>query len=236
MAAEIIVVPFEWIIVDKTTDTDIAPFDPGSFALRQTYVTGLAIRKGTKELKVKIKEAIKVFYPKIDPHMIDIVDSNIVYKNSGAIIESLGELALKTYYDIHKGSCITVDVFYTCLINSYAACATFAEVEVDVGTGKINIVDIMNVHDAGTIINPLLAEVQVHGGMSMGIAYGLAEELKYDDKTGKPLNNNLLDYKMPTFMDMPDLQCAFVEKNDPISSFGNKALGEPPACEPSTCN
>ena len=232
MAAEIIGVPFKWIIVDKTTDTDIAPFDPGAFASRQTYVTGLAIRKGANELKEKIKEAVKVFHPKIDPHMVDIVEGNIVYKKSGAIIESLGDLALKTYYDIHKGSCLTADVSYLCLTNSYAACATFAEVEVDVGTGKVNIVDIMNVHDAGTIINPLLAEGQVHGGMSMGIAYGLSEELKYDEKTGKPLNNNLLDYKIPTFMDMPDLQCAFVEKDDPISSFGNKALGEPPACGP----
>lgn len=232
MVAEIIGVPFKWIIVDKTTDTDIAPFDPGAFASRQTYVTGLAIRKGAKKLKKKIKKAVKAFYPKIDPHMIDIINGNIVYKNSGDIIEGLGELALKTYYDISKGSCLTTDVSYTCLTNSYAACVTFTEVEVDIDTGKVNIIDIINVHDAGTIINPLLAEGQVHGGMSMGIAYGLSEELQYDKTTGKPLNNNLLDYKIPTFMDMPDLQCSFVEKNDPISSFGNKALGEPPACVP----
>lgn len=232
MAAEIIGVPFEAIIVDKTTDTDTAPFDPGSFASRQTYVTGLAIRKGAKLLKKKIKEAVHLFHPKIDPEMVDIVEGILIYKRNGNLIESLGDLALKTYYDIHKGRCLTADVSYTCLTNSYAACATFAEVEVDVETGQVEIIDIINVHDAGTIINPRLAEGQVQGGMSMGIAYGLSEELKYDEKTGKPLNNNLLDYKMPTFMDMPDLRCAFVEKMDPVSTFGNKALGEPPACGP----
>ena len=66
--------------------------------------------------------------------------------------------------------------------------------------------------------------------MSMAIGYGLSEELKFDEKTGKPLNNNLLDYKLSTFMDHPDLQAEFVENAEPTSPYGTKALGEPPAC------
>ena len=62
--------------------------------------------------------------------------------------------------------------------------------------------------------------------------YGLSEELKFDEKTGKPLNNNLLDYKLSTFMDHPTLQAAFVENPEPTSPYGTKALGEPPACSP----
>ena len=61
---------------------------------------------------------------------------------------------------------------------------------------------------------------------------GLSEELKFDEKTGKPLNNNLLDYKLSTFMDHPTLQAAFVENPEPTSPYGTKALGEPPACSP----
>ncbi|MGN0964890.1 MAG: molybdopterin cofactor-binding domain-containing protein, partial [Dysosmobacter sp.] len=88
----------------------------------------------------------------------------------------------------------------------------------------------VNVHDCGSLINPALAEAQVHGGMSMAIGYGLSEELKFDEKTGRPLNNNLLDYKLSTVMDHPDLDALFVENAEPTSPFGTKSLGEPPAC------
>ena len=90
----------------------------------------------------------------------------------------------------------------------------------------------LNVHDCGRLINPALAEAQVHGGMSMGIGYALSEKLLFDEKTGKPLNNNLLDYKLSTFMDHPDLKAAFIENDEPTSAYGTKALGEPPTCSP----
>ena len=102
----------------------------------------------------------------------------------------------------------------------------------DVPLCKVKLLNLVNVHDCGTLVNPALAEAQVHGGMSMAIGYGLSEELKFDEKTGKPLNNNLLDYKLSTFMDHPTLQAAFVENPEPTSPYGTKALGEPPACSP----
>ena len=116
--------------------------------------------------------------------------------------------------------------------NAYSFGCTFAEVEVDIPMCKVKLLNILNVHDCGKLINPALAEGQVHGGMSMGIGYGLSEQLIFDPKTGKPLNNNLLDYKLSTFMDHPNLQAAFVENYEPTSAFGTKALGEPPACSP----
>ena len=66
--------------------------------------------------------------------------------------------------------------------------------------------------------------------MSMAIGYGLGEQLIFDPKTGRALNNNLLDYKLSTFMDHPDIQADFVENPEPTQPFGTKALGEPPAC------
>ena len=63
----------------------------------------------------------------------------------------------------------------------------------------------------------------------MGLGYGLSEELLIDEKTGRPLNNNLLDYKIPTAMDTPDLNVSFIQLEDPTGPFGNKSLGEPPA-------
>jgi len=87
------------------------------------------------------------------------------------------------------------------------------------------------VHDSGVIINPKLAEGQVQGGMSMSLGYALSEELLYNDR-GRPLNDNLLDYKIPTAMDQPNLETAFVELNDPTGPYGNKSLGEPPTIAP----
>lgn len=95
--------------------------------------------------------------------------------------------------------------------------------------GKIKVLDIVNVHDSGILLNPQLAAMQVHGGMSMGMGCGLSEQLLLDEKTGRPLNGNLLDYKLMTTMDTPDLTAEFVELNDPMGPYGNKALGEPPA-------
>jgi xanthine dehydrogenase molybdenum-binding subunit len=108
----------------------------------------------------------------------------------------------------------------------------FAEVEVDIPLGKVTVLDIINVHDCGMLINPQLAEAQVHGGISMSIGFGLSEQLLFDQKTGKPLNNNLLDYKLPTAMDHPELHADFVEFYEPTSAFGTKSLGEPPTVPP----
>ncbi|MDD2370871.1 MAG: xanthine dehydrogenase molybdenum-binding subunit XdhA [Firmicutes bacterium] len=232
MAAEVLGISYDNVYVDKYTDTDVSPFDPGSFASRQTYVSGMAVKKAAEVLKVKILEAYILFTPLYSEIDLDLVDGYVVFKKTGKKLESLGDLALKTYYDFHKGNCLTADVSINCQTTAYSGTACLAYVEVDTKTGKVEILDIMNVHDAGKIINPMLASGQVEGGMAMGIAYGLGEELLYDYNNGKPLNNNLLDYKMPTCMDVPDLKVAFVEPIDPTGPFGNKSLGEPPLSAP----
>lgn len=100
----------------------------------------------------------------------------------------------------------------------------------DIALCKAKLLNIINVHDCGRLINPALAKAQVEGGMSMGIGYALSEQLIFDEKTGRALNNNLLDYKLSTFMDHPHLEVQFAENPEPTSPFGTKALGEPPVC------
>ena len=116
--------------------------------------------------------------------------------------------------------------------NAYSFGASFAEVEVDIPLCHVRLLGLVNVHDCGNLINPQLAEAQVHGGMSMGIGFGLYEKMLFDEKSGRMLNDNLLDYKLPTTMDHPDIIADFVENPEPTSPFGTKALGEPPACSP----
>ena len=161
---------------------------------------------------------------------MDIIDGNIVRSGDGAVLMSLKELAMTAQYNAADSEHITAESTFTIRNNAYSFGCTFAEVEVDIPMCKVTLKDIINVHDCGNLINPALAEAQVHGGMSMAIGFGLSEQLLFDEKTGKPLNNNLLDYKLSTVMDHPHLEAQFVENPEPTSPFGTKALGEPPAC------
>ena len=210
-------------------DTDITPTGLGAYASRQTYVAGFSIRQTATQLRQKILAyATKLTRQAIDN--MDIVDGNIVRKQDGAVLMSLKELAMTAQYNAADSEHITAESTYTIRNNAYSFGCTFADVEVDIALCKVKLNKIINVHDCGSLINPALAEAQVHGGMSMAIGYGMSEQLLFDEKTGKPLNNNLLDYKLSTFMDHPHLEAQFVENPEPTSPFGTKALGEPPAC------
>ena len=210
-------------------DTDITPTGLGAYASRQTYMAGFSIRQTAELLKKKILDyACEVTRQTVGN--LDIVDGDIVRKPDGRILMSLSELAMTAQYNPVHSEHITAESTYTIRNNAYSFGCTFAEVEVDIPMCKVTLKDIINVHDCGQLINPALAEAQVHGGMSMSIGYGMGEQLLFDEKTGKPLNNNLLDYKLSTIMDHPHLEAQFVENFEPTSPFGTKALGEPPAC------
>ena len=212
-------------------DTDITPTGLGAYASRQTYVAGFAIKKTGRLLREKILDyACEVTRQSVDN--MDIQEGNIVRKRDGKVLMSLSELAMTAQYNPVHSEHLTAESTYTIRNNAYSFGCTFAEVEVDIPMCKVTLKDIINVHDCGELINPALAEAQVHGGMSMGIGYGLSEQLLFDEKTGRPLNNNLLDYKLSTFMDHPHLEAQFVENPEPTSPFGTKSLGEPPACSP----
>jgi xanthine dehydrogenase molybdenum-binding subunit len=163
---------------------------------------------------------------------LDVADAWIVYKQSGEKIRPLSEVALESYYHMDSAAPITADVTHNAGVNAFAYGCTFVAVEVDMATGKVEVLEIYNVHDAGRLINPQLAEAQVHGGVTMGLGYALIEQLLFDPQTGKPLNNNFRDYKVMTAMDTPEIGVGFVETDEPTSPYGNKALGEPPAISP----
>ena len=226
MAAEAIGIPTEDVHIVSFQDTDTAPFDTGAYASRQTYVTGKAIKKVGEEFRAKLLSYAAELFPDADG--LTILDRHIA-DGSGEKLISLADLALNAFYSLEHSVHITAEDTNHCKDNTFAFGCCFAEVEVDIPVGKIKVLRIVNVHDSGRLINPQLAEAQVHGGMSMGLGYALSEEMKFDPKTGRLLNGNLLDYKLPTAMDHPELKALFVETVDPSGPFGNKALGEPPA-------
>ena len=215
--------------VKSCQDTDITPTGLGAYASRQTYVAGFSIRQTADILRNKILEYASGLTRQMVANM-DIRDGNIVRSTDGSVLMSLGELAKTAQYNPVHSEHITAESTFTIRNNAYSLGCTFAEVEVDIPMCKVKLLNIVNVHDCGRLINPALAEAQVHGGMSMAIGFGLSEQLLFDEKTGRPLNGNLLDYKLSTFMDHPELVADFIENPEPTSPFGTKALGEPPAC------
>ena len=249
MAADAVSVPLEKVHIVSSQDTDVSPFDTGAYASRQTYVSGKALVKTAETFRKKIIEYAADML--VNGHAgnkgtklnlmaakLDLVNGNIVDKITKEPVLTLAQVAMESTYSLRNSEHITAEETIHCTDNSFAFGACFAEVEVDIPLGKIKILRIINVHDSGKLINPKLAAAQVHGGMSMGIGYGTSEEMQYDPKDGRLLNDNLLDYKLPTALDMPELETLFVENYDPSGPFGNKALGEPPAipCAPAIRN
>ncbi|MCD8098470.1 MAG: xanthine dehydrogenase molybdenum-binding subunit XdhA [Lachnospiraceae bacterium] len=229
MTAETLGIPLENVHVVSCQDTDVTPFGTGAYASRQTYVAGFSIHQTALLLKEKILNYAHELM-RMPVSILDIVDGMIVRKTDCQVQMSLEELAMEALYSLSHSEHLTAESTYQIKSNAYSFGCTIAEVEVDIPACRATLLNIINVHDCGRLINPALAEAQVHGGMSMGIGYGLSEQLLFDEKTGRPLNNNLLDYKLSTFMDHPHLEAEFVENYEPTSVYGTKALGEPPVC------
>ena len=236
MVAETLHTDMEHVHIQTVQDTDSAPFDTGAYASRQSFVTGTAVRHCAEILRDKILAYAKTLLPEIDTREFELRNNWICA--GGEQVISLAALAEESYYSLTNSSVLTAEVSEQVKKNTIATGCCFAEVEVDLKLGKIKILHIINVHDSGKLLNPQLAEMQVHGGMSMGMGYGISEQLILDEKTGRPLNGNLLDYKLMTMLDTPDIKADFVELDDPMGPYGNKALGEPPAipCAPAIRN
>ena len=231
ITAETLGLPVAMVHVVTTQDTDITPFDSGAYASRQTFVTGIAVRKAALEVRQKVLE-VAARRTGLAPAEMDIRDRMIVETSLGRTVCSLEDVAMDSFYDRLLAAPITSDTSANVRINAMSYGATFVEVEVDIQTGRVEVTELWNVHDSGTIINPKLAEGQVHGGVSMSLGAALLEQMLFDPLTGKPLNPNLLDYKLPTVLDTPKINAAFVETFDAAGTFGSKSLGECPTISP----
>ena len=226
MAAEAVGVTIDRIYIQSIQDTDVTPFDTGAYASRQTYVSGMACKRTGECLRQKILAYAGALLAR--PAASLVLEQNEIRDADGACLISLADLAMEACYSLTDSVHLAAEESYHCADNTFATGACFAEIEVDIPVGKIRVLRLINVHDSGRLINPALARAQVHGGMSMGLGYALSEELLFDAQC-RPLNANLLDYKIPTALDVPRLEALFVETDDPTAPYGNKALGEPPA-------
>lgn len=226
MASEVLEIAEEKIHVVPIHDTDTSPYDIGTFSSRVSYVAGSAVKQTAELLKERMKQqAAKKLH--VSEEKLDLKDGTIIYKDTGKNAMTFSELAYASLYDLQNSQQLTAESTYCMKENAFSFGACFADIAVDMVLGVIHVKQITSVFDSGKIINPELAKAQVHGGISMGLGYALMEEMLFDHK-GKMINNNFLDYKIPTVMDMPDMVVDFVETYEPTAPFGNKSLGEPP--------
>lgn len=230
IASEILTIPEDRITVISTQDTDVSPYDNGAYASRQTYVCGGAVKKAAEQMREKLLDrAAKLKGVSADE--LCLINEQIVVKQNESKLCSIAEVC--AHYNFFNDGFtdtehLVSEATYTLHDSCFAYGVSFVDLEVDVPFGKVNLKKVWAIHDSGALINPQLAEAQVHGGLVMGLGYALSEQMLFDPKTGKPLNNNLLDYKIPTAMDVPEIEVHFVETHEPSGPFGNKGLAEPP--------
>ncbi len=225
IAADAIGVLAEDIHIVSTQDTELTPYGSGAYASRQTYVGNAAIQNCAKIFKEKVLNAAAHLLHR-EPESLQLQEGYFVDAGSAERLLSLAQMSLQTLYDTKTSQHIAAEHTTQLHSNALALGCSVAEVEVDTKLCAVRVLALTNVHDAGRIVNPALAEAQVHGGMSMALGYALHEKLLFDKDTGRMLNGNFLDYKIPTSMDHPPVMQALFLEDDTEPS---KALGEPPS-------
>jgi CO/xanthine dehydrogenase Mo-binding subunit len=233
ITAEVLGISMDRIQFLNTNTSRVA--DSGAtVASRGTIMGGSAAKSAAEKVRVTLLE-VAAEMTKQAISNLELIDNYIVSIKTKERLVSFNELAAecfnkgkpmiglgwhhspKTSWDEREGQ---GDAYFTFVYGANAA-----EVEVDTGTGKVNVTDFVSVHDVGKAINKGMVEAQMYGGVAMGIGYGLLEEFDIDDGVPKQLNFD--EYLIPTSMDVPRIKAIIVENEDPTGPFGAKSVGEP---------
>ena len=207
-------------IVVFSVDTDISPYDSGSYASSTTYATGNAVIQACGELRKRIHA--------FGAQMLGVSAEDSDFDGEKVRTEDGKEVTLQQIAGKATcGVCSELQVVkeYSSPISPPPFMVGAAEVEVDKETGQIDVIDYVGVIDCGTPINPNLARVQAEGGIGQGIGMVLYEDVQYTDK-GKIRNNSFMQYKIPSRMDVGDIRVEFESSYEPTGPFGAKSIGE----------
>jgi len=221
MAAEALEVPVDLIdmVMADTALTPPAPITAGSST---TITCGAAVKLAAEDAKRHLVERATAL---LQAPAVRLEAGQVV-----SVIEPHRRLDLTAVVaglpgDI-VGTAQATAGSTTHLINAFAA--HFAEVEVDMSSGRIRVLRYVAAHDSGRIVHPRLAENQVSGGVLQFLAIALREELYLDPNSGVTLNPSLLEHKCTSIVDFPPIEVLFPAPPDPFGPYGAKALGEPP--------
>lgn len=207
-------------IVVFSVDTDISPYDSGSYASSTTYATGNAVIQACGELRKRIHA--------FGAQMLGVSAEDSDFDGEKVRTEDGKEVTLQQIAGKATcGVCSELQVVkeYSSPISPPPFMVGAAEVEVDKETGQIDVIDYVGVIDCGTPINPNFARVQAEGGIGQGIGMVLYEDVQYTDK-GKIRNNSFMQYKIPNRMDIPKVRIEFESSYEKTGPFGAKSIGE----------
>ncbi len=219
-------------------DTGRVPFGMGTYGSRSISVGGAAIMRALDKIEAKAK--------KIAAHLMETGDADVDFANGEFTVKgtdkkvTFGQVALTAYvphnYPLDKlEPGLNETAFYDPTNFTFPAGTHICEVEVDPDTGVVRIDRFTAVDDFGTIINPMIVEGQVHGGLVQGIGQALLEHCVYDRETGQLVTGSFMDYAMPRADDVPDFRLGHVVTPCTTNPLGTKgcgeagAIGSPPA-------
>ncbi|MBI4187266.1 MAG: xanthine dehydrogenase family protein molybdopterin-binding subunit [Chloroflexi bacterium] len=238
MAAEDLGIPLEEVTIIGA-DSEVTPPDLGCVSSRSPMTTGGALRIAAAEVKRKLFRIASNML-EVDPQDLVARQGKIHVKDMSRSVP-IAEVAGAAYFTSVDGDAGPITAQGTWVSSTqpqnedgygnYAPCYAFAadaiEVEVEPATGEVKITKCVVAHDVGRTLNLDIVEGQLHGGAGMGIGYGLLEEgLVHASKTGQLLNPSIMSYKVPTALDLPDMQLILVETIDPVSPLGSKGVGD----------
>lgn len=232
VAEEFGVSPYSVIV--QLGDTRLTPFATGTHGSKLTTILANAVLAACDNAKKEILDEITLMTGSGKLHIENGAIKNgrgdvlmtltealnkVCIKRSGAPVIAMGE---------YRPAAVMLDsTGYGNLAPTYPFGVQAAEVEVDETTGKIIVKKIVAVHDSGKIFNPQMAAGGVYGGVAQAFGFTMMEQLGINNQ-GLLHGGTLLEYKMPTMLDVPELVADFVETEDPHGPYGAKALGEPP--------
>lgn len=230
VAAESTGLRYEQVRV-TTGDTDVTLFDIGSHASRSMLVIGNAVANAGIKIKDQIctlavaKFALRQL--KVTPDQIDVRQGHVFLKDDPSVGFDVREVAYDAVYNFGaEGGQIVATGSYLSTSHHPNHQAAFAEVEVDTETGLVTVVKYVAAHDIGRAINPQIVEGQLEGSAVQGVGFALTEDFVIDPDSGEVLSDSLLTYRLPTTMDVPELETLLVEDPLPKGPFGAKGVGE----------
>ncbi len=223
IVAEELALPVEKVSV-RLADTDSVPYTSLSAGSKAAYTAGTAARRAALEARDRLlKEAADRLEAAVED--LEIVDEVVRVVGSPGHAVSVAELASDTINSAEgpiSGRSIVGS------IPTYPAYSVeVAVVEVDPETGQVRLLDLVVAQDVGKALNPMLLEGQMQGGAVQSIGFGMMEGYRHDEE-GHVLNPNLLDYAIPTALDVPNVRTVVVEDPCEHGPYGAKGAGEPP--------
>jgi putative selenate reductase molybdopterin-binding subunit len=221
VAAEVLKCPVDQIEV-YSADTDVSPYDSGSYASSTAYVTGKAVEKCAWKMREQICR-MGAELMECDPSEV-IFDGQKVIRKEGPEKEiALGEIA--THSMCNNNIELVASATHSSSVSPPPFMVGAAEVETDLLTGEARVLRYCAAVDCGTPLNENLVRVQAEGGILQGIGMALTEDINYNDR-GMPRENSLMQYKIPSRLDIGSIEVAIVGSYEPTGPFGAKSIGE----------